>query len=174
MTSHKTLTSIAVLTALVLVPAATADMLVWLNPATPEVEVGQPVTVDLMASFDEPVMGWGLDLTIDEPTYASWSGTTLGGAWDPTTTIDGDGLAGLRFPDGISGETLLATLTFEGLAEGVTALTLGSGPEEDEGILLASGELATNVQFTGATLTVVPEPAAVLLLAGLIVLPRRR
>jgi hypothetical protein len=167
------MTSIAVLAALVLVPAASADILVWLNPATPEVEVGASVTVDLMANFDEPAMGWGLDLAIEEPTYAAWTGTTLGGAWNPTTTIDGDGLAGLRFPDGVSGETLLATLTFEGLAEGVTALTLGGGLDEDEGILLASGNLATNVQFAGATLTVVPEPAAALLLAGFALLRRR-
>jgi hypothetical protein len=174
MTARKTLTSFAALAALVLAPTASADILVWLNPATPEVEVGQPVTVDLMASFDEPVVGWGLDLTIDDPTYASWTSTTLGSAWNATTTIDGDGLAGLRFPDGIGGEVLLATLTFEGMAEGVTPLTLGSGPEEDEGILLASGALATNVQLAGATLTVVPEPTAVLLLLGLAALTRRR
>ena len=44
----------------------------------------------------------------------------------------------LRFNTGIAGEVLLATLTFQGLAEGQTLLTPGCGPEEDEGLMLES------------------------------------
>ena len=171
MTTRKSLICVAAI--LMSATAALADISVWLDPATPTVDVGGTVFVDLMASFDEPVMAWGLDLTIGYPTYASWIDTKIGDDWDATTTLDGDGLAGLRFPSGVSGDVLLATLTFEGLSAGTTSLAVSSGPEEDEGILLQAGSLATNVQFTGACLTVVPEPAAFVLLAGLLVLRRR-
>ncbi|MGD8451075.1 MAG: hypothetical protein PVJ57_04600 [Phycisphaerae bacterium] len=175
MTTPRSLICTAVLAGLFCVMPASADVIVRLEPAHPVVVVGESVSVDIMATFDEPVTAWGLDLTNAEPTYAAWTATSIGDDWDkPLETLDGDGLAGLRFPSGISGDVLLATLTFEGLTEGETLLTLSSGPEEDEGILLASGSMA-DVQFTSATLTVVPEPAtASLLLSALFLLPRRR
>ena len=145
-------------------PAASATMLVWLDPAAPTVAVGDTVTVDIKGTFDESVVTWGLDLTVGDPTYAAWINTAIGVDWDVTDTLDHDGLSGMRFATGVAGDVLLATLTFEGLAEGVTTLTLSSGPEEDEGILLEMGGLATNVQFAPATLTVVPEPGSLALL----------
>ena len=164
------LTTIALLTAAL----ASADVMVWLDPTNPTVNVGETVMVDIMADFEEPVMAWGLDLMIAEPMVAGLTQIAIGSEWDVTDTLDGDGLAGLRFPTGVGGQVLLATLTFEGLAIGETALDLSSGPEEDEGFLLESGYMATNVNFIGATLTVVPEPATLLLAMGIIVLARRR
>ncbi len=163
------------LAALVSAPLASADVLVWLNPVDATVGVGETVDVDIMAYFEMPVVAWGIDLAIGEPTYVDWLGTSIGLAWDPSDTLDGDGLAGLRFPFGVSGEVLLGTLTFEGLSEGVTALTPSGGMDEDEGILFETGELATNVQFTGADLTVVPEPGAFgMLILGVLAAIRRR
>lgn len=164
MTIQRVLSCLAAVAVLMSTSVASADVIVWFDPASATVEVGATVDVDIMADFEEPVVGWGIDLAIGEPSYADWIGTTIGTEWDATTTLDGDGLAGLRFPDGISGEVLLATVTFEGVAEGVTSLSLSSGPEEDEGFLLDTGVVAENVQFSPGSLTVVPEPGTIALL----------
>lgn len=176
MTTKRVLLCLAVTAALTNAPLASADVTVWFNPASPTVAVGETVDVDLMASFDSPVIGWGMDMVIDAPLYADWIDTTIGGAWDATSTLDGDGLAGLRFPDGVSGDVLLATLTIQGLAVGETSLTLSSGPEEDEGFLLALGGLDTNVMFTSSSLVVVPEPGSIALMCtcALATVRRRR
>jgi|GEM_PF-3806674 len=176
MTIKQTLTCTTALAALLSVPLASADVSVWLDPASPTVVVGETVDIDIMANFEAPVVAWGLDLAIGEPMYADWIGTSIGLEWDATDTLDEDGLAGLRFGDGVTGDVLLGTLTFEGLVEGMTSLTLSSGPEEDEGFLFETGELATNVQFTGADLTVIPEPGGLglLILGALTAIKRRR
>ena len=175
MISKRILVCITTLAALTSVQIASADVMVWFDPASPSVGVGDTVAVDIMANFDDPVVGWGIDLVIDQPGYADWVNTTIGGAWDATTTLDGDGLAGLNFPNAQSGSVLLATVTFEGLAIGQTPLILGAGPEEDEGFLLESGVLAENIQFIPGCLTVIPEPGGIALLSlvGLATASRR-
>ncbi len=176
MTLSRSLICTAMLAVLASATAASGGIVVSIEPDNPTVDLGEFVTVDIMATIDEPVVAWGLDLTIDVPAFAGWTATAIGLDWDVTGTLDGDGLAGLRFPTGIMGEVLLATLTFEGLSEGETLLSLSSGPEEDEGILLEFGDLAAGVQFTPATLTVTPEPTtlALLLVASAMAMVRRR
>ncbi|MGD8450503.1 MAG: PEP-CTERM sorting domain-containing protein [Phycisphaerae bacterium] len=176
MTIQKGLICIATLAVLACVSPASADIIVWLDPASSTVDVGGSVSVGLMAHFDEPVVAWGMDLVLDEPAFAAWTDTVIGDDWNPTATLDGDGLSGMRFPAGITGDVRLATVTFEGLVEGTTTLTLSSGPQEDEGFLLEAGSLETNVSFTPASLTVVPEPSALVALSasGLLLLRRRR
>jgi len=165
MTIQRALICLTTLAVLVSTPVMSAEVTVWFAPASSTVVVGESVAIDIMANFEESAVAWGIDLALDEPAYADWIDTTIGLEWDATDTLDGDGLAGLRFPPGISGDVLLATLTFEGLVEGTTSLLLSSGPEEDEGFLLESGFLATDVQFTPGSLTVIPEPASVALFA---------
>ena len=176
MTTRRTLTGALALMMLAAVPAS-ADIMVYMEPADAIVNVGETTTIDIKANFSDSITGWGLDLAISEPVYTSWIDTILGASWDaPGGSLDGDWLVGLRFPSGLSGDGIvLATLTFEGLAEGVTSLTLSSGPEEDEGFGLEFGGFDTNVTFTPATLTVVPEPAALVLLTlGAVTVIRRR
>jgi hypothetical protein len=145
---------------------AAADVIVYFDPADSVLAIGDSVPVEIRAEFEEPVMSWGLDLTVEDSAYADWTDTVIGDAWDdPGDTLDHDGLAGLRFDTGIGGDVLLATVTFEGLLEGETVLTLSMGPEEDEGFVLEAGGLASNVQFVPGSLTVVPEPAGLTLLA---------
>lgn len=170
---------ILMLALLMAIPAVTqaayVDIVVWLEPADASVEVGELITIDIMASFPDPVVAWGLDLGVAPPNFAAWTATTLGGSWDPTGgTQDLDGLAGIRFGPGVSGDVLLATLTFEGLLPGATGLTLSSGPEEDEGFLLETGTVETNVTFEPATLTVIPEPTTLVMLSVLTFVSLRR
>ena len=156
---------------------ASANITVYMNPVDAVVNVGETTTVDIMATCDDPIMGWGIDMTIVNPGLLAWTNTALGASWDmPGGSLDGDGLNAIRFGSGVDGEVLLATLTFEGLAEGATSLTLSSGPEEDEGFLLEYGGIETNVTFVPAMLTVVPEPTtiAMLSLISLVALRRRR
>ncbi len=158
--------------------AASGSIVVSIEPENPTVALGEFVDVDIVATFDEPIVAWGLDITVDVPAYTSWTLAEIGSAWNwPTSgSLDGDALAGLRFPTGVTGEVLLATLTFEGLAEGATLLSLSSGPEEDEGFEYQAGGLAEGVVFESATLTVTPEPTtmALLVASSLLVLRRRR
>lgn len=164
------------LAGLLVAAPALADVTVWLDAQDTVIPaVGQPVNVELWASVTDPIMAWGLDLTIQDVAVTSLTGHSIGTAWDATTTLDGDGLAGLRFPTGITGDVLLATLTFEGLTAGTTPLLLSSGPEEDEGFLLQAGTLDTNVTFVPASITVVPEPTMLALFGlGAAMLLRRR
>ncbi|MBN2446857.1 MAG: hypothetical protein JXO22_09035 [Phycisphaerae bacterium] len=171
---RKALICMATLVMFTSVSVASADVTVSFYAESSTVAVGQATTVDIMASFDEPVVGWGLDLGIDDPDCLGWIDTSIGDDWNAADSLDEDGLAGLRFYTGIAGDVLLATLTLEGLAEGQTVLTLGSGPEEDEGFLLEAGGLATGVTFMPTTITVVPEPTTVLLFVPLLALHRRR
>ena len=162
---RRTLICLAPLALLTGASGAAADITVYFNPTDSVVAIGETVAVQIRADFEESVMSWGLDLTLEEPAYADWIDTVIGPDWDdPEEYLDGDGLAGLRFATGIYGDVLLATVTFQGLTEGETLLTLSSGPEEDEGFLLEAGYLAENVSFVPGSLTVVPEPAGIALL----------
>ena len=156
--------------------AASGSVVVSFDPASDTVNVGEFVDVDVVATFDMSIVGWGLDLTVEEPAYAGLADFEIGPAWDPASqTLDGDLLAGLVFPPGLTGEVLLATLTFQGLSLGTTDLTLSYG-DEDEGFQLEVGGLDTDVTFNGGSIEVVPEPAtlALLLAGGTLVLRRRR
>ena len=166
MTTQRTLICLATLVLLASAPVVSADITVYFDPADSVVGLGQTVTVDIRADFDDPVVAWGLDLSIEQPEYAAWTNPVLGPDWNaPGESLDDDWLVGLRFPSGNYGDVLLATVTFEGLAVGETLLSLSYGPEEDEGFLLEAGPLEGNVQFSPGSLTVVPEPGGLVLLA---------
>ena len=155
----------AVLLALSLTTPAFADVQVTLDPVDAVVNVGQTVDVDIVATFSEPIVAWGLDVTLGDLGLGTWSNLTIGPAWDTTGSLDSDGLSGMVFDTGLTGEVLLATLTFEaGMTPGTTDLTLSYGLEEDEGFLLETLVLDGNVQFAPATLTVIPEPTTLALL----------
>jgi hypothetical protein len=146
--------------------------------------VGGTVQVDIVADIPEstPIAGWGLDLTIVTPAIAALTGQTIGPAWDAVTyTPDGDLLAGLApTPPGVGiwgNEVILATLTFTGLAPGTTPIVLSDSnpPDQTEGFAIYPLENRSfaEVTYVDGSITVLPEPASLALLAVALLLRRR-
>lgn len=160
--------------------AAAATVDVYLVPQDSVIGLGDTVMVDVYADISDPVLGWGLDLDATLPAIADKTGNqSIGPAWNPATSIDGDDLAGVvPFPPvGVSGNgILLASVEFVGLSIGVTPLAVGDNYPDDlsEGFALDPTGFA-DVTYRGGSITVVPEPAAFALLAlgGLEALRRR-
>ncbi len=146
--------------------------------------VGGTVDIDIVMDTlgtppAEPVsiLGWGIDLLYDN-TKLVVTNVQIGPLWDPAYAPDGDELAGLAFPDGISGQdVLLATVTVQGLAVGTWTMETGNSYPDDltEGFALDPDGFEAVVVDGLATITVLPEPTALALLAlgGLAVLRRR-
>lgn len=157
--------------------AATVD--VSFQPSDSIVALGDTFSVDIFADFSDPVLGWGLDISFDSSILLLNGTPTLGALWEPASTMDGDGLAGLAFPTPISGSNvLLATLSFDAIAFGTSDL-LASVSKGDltEGFPLVDGGFADFIVIPGSV-TVVPVPAAVWLfgsgLIGLVGLAKRK
>jgi hypothetical protein len=163
--------------ALLLASPALADTVYASFDPTPKVvNLGDTFTIDIVADMTSDIVGWGLDLTIADPSVAMRTAAdpVIGPDWDPAFAPDGDGLAGLAFPAGVSGnDILLATVEFQAMALGVTDLYLSITPGDlTEGFALYPTGFDDAV-FTAGQIRVIPEPAALALL-GLGVLALRR
>ena len=161
---------------LLLTRSAWGGVVVQFDVADVTVELGNVFELDIVAEIDEPVLGWGLDLTIDDTTVVSPFGApVIDPAWHPASfTPDGDGLAALAFPCGLAGTQTLATVTFSADSLGDTFLYLGADHDDlTEGFALDSTGFA-EITFEPGHVNVVPLPAtALLLLAGAGVACRR-
>ena len=145
---------------------ALATVIVRLYPSDTVVEVGDIFALDIVADIPDLVLGWGLDLTIEDPAILSQAGSpTIGPSWLESGTADGDGLAGIAFPASVSGDgVLLATITLSADAIGQTDLILTvTGGDLTEGFPLDPTGFAV-VSFEPGQVTVTPEPAALSLL----------
>ena len=158
-----------------LCPASSA-VIVRFSPLESVVSVGQQFQVQVRADITNPVLGWGLDVNHASQIIAGNGTPDIGPLWSPGYAPDGDALAGLAFPSSISGSNvLLATLTFSALNVGETYLTASITPGDlTEGFPLDPTGFDM-VTFEPAHVTVVPEPASLLLISlnGLIVFRRR-
>jgi hypothetical protein len=152
------------LTAAVAGTSTRADIIVGFAPPAKIVGLGDSFTIDIIADIpaSEPILVWGLDLTIANPAIASLTGPPeIGSEWFPAFSPDGDGLAGLAFPTGVSGiGVVLATLSFSADAIGDTYLFLSTTPgDPTEGFGLDPTGFA-NVNFEPGHVQVIPEPSA--------------
>lgn len=148
-----------------------ADALTILGfaPSAATTQIGSQVTVDIVADFDALVVGWGLDLSFDPSVLSLSNGPVIGGVWNSGFAPDGDGLAGLALPGGLSGTgVVLATLTFDAVGLGTSALILSVTPGDlTEGVPLLSGGFdSLNLLGGSLEVTTIPEPATALLMAA--------
>ena len=145
---------------------AQASIVVRFDPEETIADPGEVFDVDIVAEIPNPVVGWGLDLTIEDGTVASIAGApSIGPDWSPVFTGDGDGLAALAFPSSVNGsDVLLATLSLSADAIGQTRLLLSTTPEDlTEGFALDPAGFA-EVTFEAGRVTV-PEPTTLSLFA---------
>ncbi len=156
---------------------ASAHIIVHFDPIVQTVAEGDSVTFDIVADISDPIVGWGLDVSVSDASVASIvPPPTIGPLWDAVSSPDGDDLAGLSLT-GISGDdVLLATITVAGLNEGTAWLQIGvTGSDLTEGFALDPDGFDSWTACTGLVNVVIPEPASLALL-GLtgIALFRRR
>lgn len=189
--SCKRILTAALLVGLAAAAPASAVVTVYAVPAQQSVDISLgTTTVDIYADIpnNEAVIGFGFDVTLAGTSVSLNTPPAIGGTWDPVLAPDGDGLAGASpFPgNAVFGTVLLATLTFDLDALGVTSLVLsdsnpqGPGGDLTEGFPLnppPAGAYA-DVVYTNVPLNyieVTPEPASLALLAlGSLALRRRR
>jgi hypothetical protein len=136
---------------------AWAQVAVRFEPPTQTVNLGEQFTVDIVGDITEPVVGWGLDLTISDEAIVSLVGSpVIGPAWVPAFTPDADDLAGIAFPDSVSGTgVLLATLTLSADAVGQVELTLSTTPGDlTEGFPLEAPTQFAAVTFESGSATI--------------------
>lgn len=162
------LAAVIVLTAALPASAGLVDVTVRFEPVEQTVNIGDDFTVNLVADILPPVLGWGLDVSAVTRDIISPLGLpAIGPAWVPAYAPDGDGLAGLAFPDSVSGPgVLLATLTFHADALGEVDLLAGVTPGDGtEGFALNPTGFAM-VSFQLGLIIVTPEPLTAALLAA--------
>jgi len=149
--------------------SASADIVVNFDPTNAVVPgVGGTNAVEIWANIPEAdaILGWGLDVVLTNPAIAHVTDVAINEAlFNAATSHDGDGLAGLAFPDCVFGpHVTLATITYTGLANGATpvatAITAG---DLTEGFALCDTGFAAFTNAAGSV--VVPEPASLVLLA---------
>ena len=92
--------------------SAWGDITVRFDPPDETVGLGDVFTMDIVADITDPVIGWGLDLAIVDPTIVSTVGApAVGPDWFGAFAPDGDGLVGLAFPNSVSGNSILLATT---------------------------------------------------------------
>ncbi len=154
-----------------------AAVVVSILPDNLAVNVGDTFDIQLSADLFDPVLGWGLDVAWSGQFATQAAAPTIGPLWYASTSVDGDDLIGMAFPDAIAGSNvLLATLHLKALSPGQTDITITTTPgDQSEGFPLDPSGFA-DAQFESAHLTVLPEPTTAILLLGLtgLVWSRRR
>lgn len=156
---------------------AQAGVVVGFDDAVSTVHVGDTFEVRIVMTTDEQILGWGLDLTIEDESIASLDGPPeVGPLWDAFSTPDGDGLGGLAFPDpvGPGNDFLLATLTFIAHEIGITDLQLSyTDADLTEGFATNKGTFAETT-FNAGQIIVVPVPGGFVVLLAAMAPGRRR
>lgn len=132
-----------------------------------ELAPGETVDLQVRGDLGQAIVGFGFDLEGDSLLLAR-DATAIGPDWFAVSALDGDDLAGLAAPPGVSGvDVLLATLTLRALVGGTTLLSLGiSADDPSEGFALQAIGAFDGVVFPDPLgVRVVPEPSTGALLA---------
>jgi len=178
--------------------AEAASINVALQPDQGVYQVGETVTIDVVADTADMLVGFGFDLLVDPLPALTFVGFEAADGFAGVGTPDGDGIAGLAFDGGLSGEGFaLGVATFVATQVGNVSITpavtagdltegfarSGSGFSELLGeaaqISVISGFnpvpiIGTGGDTGGGTTPPIPEPATLMLLAAGAFLIRRR
>ena len=144
---------------------AWANVTVRFEPASLTVDPGTIFSVAIVADIPQPVVGWGLDLNIQNPAVVSVAAApSIGPPWVSAYAPDGDGLAALAFPSSVSGTGIvLATISLSAGAVGDTELWISVTPGDlSEGFALDPTGFDTFTVQPGHVK--VPEPSTIALL----------
>ncbi len=156
-------------------PAAALSS-VRVETSNPSPDLGSTFEVQIIADFTDPILGFGLDLDINDAELSVVAPPTIGPDWFAVFAPDGDGLAGLAGGAGVVGnDVLLATLTLSADDAGLSLLGLSITLDDlTEGFaLIPTGFDA--VVLTGTQVQVTPEPSTSLLLSlGLLAISARK
>ena len=156
--------------------AVSANVTVRFEPASLTVDPGTIFSMAIVADIPQPLVGWGLDLTIQNPAVVSvHAAPSIGPLWVSAYAPDGDGLAGLAFPSSVSGiGVVLATISLSADAAGETDLWISVTPGDlTEGFALDPTGFDTFTVEPGHVK--VPEPSTIALLGlATLVVARRR
>lgn len=148
------------------------EVCVRFDPASTVVGVGDTFSVNIVADMATPVVGWGLDFAaVTPPVVSIQAPPTIGLIWLAAHATDGDGLAGLAFPNSVVGDgVVLATLHLHADTLGQTDLQLSTTLGDlTEGFAKDPSGFAT-VGFELGHVAVVPEPSIGFALATLALL----
>jgi len=164
-----------------------ATISVVLEPDEAVYEVGELVTVDVLATTDDALVGYGFDLLANPASLVSFVGYEASDSFLGVQTPDGDGIAGLKFNGGMAGaDLLLGVATFQAEGAGQVTLTPAvTGGDLTEGFARSGNGFldlsATSAQITivaslnsvplpgsggGGNSPTIPEPATMVLLAA--------
>jgi hypothetical protein len=163
---------------------AGAAALVRLVPTEASIGVGDILMLELRADLSNPVSAFGLDVHWDAAAFDYVSPALFGAGWVRLSELEGTpaapfpalallNLGAVAIPGPVLGnDLLLATLSFEAKQAGLHALHLSIDPTDlTEGFALPTPGSFDPVTLVGTEVTIVPEPAAALLLgAGLLAL----
>jgi len=175
-------------------PAKAAMIVVDVLPAQTNVTVGQQVDVTITANISENILGFGFDLLYNEKLLGI-ANVEIAQPFAPLNAPDGDGLAGLAFPNNFVGANVkLATVTLTGLAPGRSGISIGITPGDPmEGFPQYEGwadlRVATDASITiqsadvltggggggggGLTCPPIPEPGTITMIALGAILARK-
>lgn len=122
------------------------------------------LSINLVADFTHPVLGFGLDISFDPDVLTLVGEPIIGPAWTGAFARDGDGLAAFAPPTGVVGiGVVLAALTFQPVGIGVSVVAADFTPTDlTEGFPLRTGGFDA-AAFSSANIQVVPEPATLFL-----------
>lgn len=173
-----------------LVRPAEATIFVSIVPSAQVVNIADgTATVDIVAVIPEAdaIVSWGLDLELAGTSVSELSVAINEPLFTPVVGADGDAYAALvTVPPGDAVWSdpvplLLATVTFSLDELGLTTLTLSDDNAEGDltegfGLEPPPAGAFAEVQYTGGSITVVPEPATVMMIAlgAFAVVARRR
>ncbi len=178
----------AALTLMALSATASANF-ITLSPSGQIVGSGTQVSLDLYMDFVDTTVGGAFDVFYDagllsfvsfefdagflasvaDPAFSAFPDNCIDGGSAGGGCADGDAeLNGIGFGnfDGITGNHLIGTLTFDALQNGLAVLTMATNDAPWEGFISASDASELVVLYTPAKVRIIPVPAAAWLLGS--------